>query len=389
MAPQKINITYLHPHFSIPGGAGNVVLESANRLNPQKFRTQIICIRAESDYKERYPNLSFIEMGGPLPSNPLFWLVFPSTQFKIHRSIKKSSPRIIFPHVLPASWWAFIWKRFHRETPCLWYCHEPSAFIHSKQWIAAISNPFMRIGAGIFNPLLKMVDLFLVSKGPDQVISNSRITISRIKKTYRKKATDVLYPGIDLDFFVPSDMKKKYLFMIGRLTKFKNFPMAIEAMAKLNHKEYTLVIAGEGEEKNNLMMLCRKLGLTNKVRFIGSVPYKRLSKLYGEAKLLLFPGKNEPFGMVPLEALACGTPVIGINSGGLKETVIHNHNGILLDEATPAAMQTAIDNLLADSEHYKQLQMNARRSVENFTWQNHVKKLEQILDDLNSHYPTD
>ena len=375
-----INVIYLHPHFTIPGGAGNVVLESANRLNPQKFRARIVCIRAEPDYKERYPNLSFIEVGGPLPSSPLFWLVFPWTQIKIHKSLKRNSPGVIFPHVLPANWWAFIHKRFHREIPCLWYCHEPSAFIHSTQWIAAISNPFMRIGAGILNPLLKMIDLFLVSKGPDYIVSNSRFSASLVNKVYRKNSTDVLYPGIDPDFFIPSKTKKKYMFMIGRLTKFKDFPLAIEAMAKLKHREYTLVIGGEGEEKNNLIALCQKLDLTHRVKFIGSVPFKQLPKLYGEAKLLLFPGKDEPFGLVPIEALACGTPVIGINSGGLKETVIHNYNGILLDTATPAAMQTTIDRLLGDSTFYERLRKNAEKSVEHFTWEKHLIKLETVLE---------
>ena len=350
---------------------------------------QILCIRAAQNYKKRYPGLSFIEIGGPLPSNLLFWVIFPWTQFKVHQVLKSFFPRIIFPNVLPANWWAFIFKIFHPEVACLWYGHEPSAFIHSSQWITAISNPVIRVSAKILNPVLKAIDIFLVSNGPDRVIANSKFGISLFKGAYQNNITHFLYPGIDLTFFVPRKTKKKYLFMISRLTKFKNVHIAIEAMSKSTNTEYTLIIGGDGEEKENLVGLSKKLGIEDRVRFIGPVPFEQLPKFYGEAKLVLFLSSEEPFGMVPIEALACGTPVIGANSGGLKETIQHNHNGILLDNLTPGNLQVAIDDLLADSGRYRLLQQHARKSVEEFGWEQHVKKLEQIFEDLTSHCPMD
>ena len=86
--------------------------------------------------------------------------------------------------------------------------------------------------------------------------------------------------------------------------------------------------------------------------------------------------------MVPVEALACGTPVIGADSGGLKETIKDNYNGILLDVLTPKNLANTIDGLLADSDRYNFLQNNTRKTAEKFRWEQHVKKLEQILDDL-------
>ena len=380
----RTNIIYLYPHFTIPGGAGNVVLESACRLDPEKYNVCIVCIRADQVYKKRYPKLVFIEIGGPLPNSPLFWLTFPWTQFKVQRVLKGLSPQLIFPHVLPANWWAFIFKIFHREVACLWYCHEPSAFIHSRNWIEAISNPLMRVSAKLLNPFLKTIDVYLVSKGADRIVCNSKFTVSLFQNTYRRNIKEVLCPGVDLNFFVPHKTKKKYLFMISRLTRFKNVHVAIEAMATLRHKDYELIIGGEGEEKHLLIALSEKLGLADKIRFIGSVPFKQLPELYGEAKLLLFLSTNEPFGMVPIEALGCGTPVVGANSGGLKETIVHNYNGILLDHLTPGNLQVAIDDLLADSGRYRRLQQHAGKSVEKFAWGRHVKKLEQVFDDLIS-----
>ena len=378
----KINLVFLHPHFTLPGGAGNAVLEAASRINPEKFNVQILCIRADSNYKKRYPGISFIEIGGPLSSHLLFWIAFPWIQYKVHRELNRLSPGIIMPNVLPANWWAFIYKLFHKEVLCLWYCHEPSAFIHIPQWIDAISNPFMRAGAKFFNPLLKSIDLFLASKGPDQVVGNSGFSSRLFETVYHRAVADYLYPGIDLAYFSPRAHKKNYLFMISRLTKFKNVDMGITAMSHVRDKSYRLVIGGEGEEKNNLMALAEGLNLDDRVHFIGRVTADDLPGLYAEAKLVLFTSQGEPFGMVPVEALACGTPVIGAGSGGLKETITHNYNGMLLDEMTAENLADAVNVLLSDNHTYEILQENARRTAERFGWDRHVKKLEKILEDL-------
>ncbi|MDF1592854.1 MAG: glycosyltransferase family 4 protein [Desulfobacterales bacterium] len=378
----KIDLIFLHPHFTLPGGAGNAVIEAASRLNPERYNVRIICIRADSDYKNRYPALCFIEIGGPLSSSPMFWLTFPWVQYKIHSELNRFSPGIIIPNVLPANWWGFIYKLFHKEVLCLWYCHEPSAFIHIPQWIESITHPFIRIGAKLLNPLLKAVDLFLVSKGPDHVVSNSRFSSRLFEKVYHRHVADYLYPGIDLEYFSPQADKKKYLLMVSRLTKFKNVHIAIQAMSEVKDKAYRLVIGGEGEEKDNLMALTKSLNLTDRVHFIGRVADNDLPKLYAEAKLVLFTSREEPFGMVPVEALVCGTPVIGAGSGGLTETIAHNYNGILLDEMTAENLADAVNALLSDNKKYELLQKHTRETAEEFGWDRHVKTLESILEDL-------
>jgi glycosyltransferase involved in cell wall biosynthesis len=377
-----INIIYLHPHFTHPGGAGNVVLESASRLNPEKYKVHILCIRADSHYKKRYSSLYFIEIGGPLSSSILFWLTFPFVQYKVHRELNRFGFKTIFPHVFPSNWWAFIYRILHKDAICFWYCHEPSAFIHSSQWIESISNPIMRIGAKLINPLLKTIDLLLVRKGIDHVICNSKFTKKHFSKIYQKQVACCIYPGIDLNYFCTKKSKKQYLFMLCRLTKFKNVHIAIEAMKKIENKDYKLIIGGEGEEKNNLIALTNKLNLSDKIIFIGQVASNELPKLYAEAKLVLFTNYHEPFGLVPIEALACGTPVAGVKSGGLKETLKHNYNSVLLNDMNPESLAKIINELLSDSCKYRTLQQNSRRSVEAFSWDRHVYRLEKIFNAL-------
>jgi glycosyltransferase involved in cell wall biosynthesis len=375
----RINLIYLHPHFTLPGGSGHVVLEGAIRLDPEKYNVHIICIKAAPQYKRRYPTLSFIETGGPLSDSLFFWLSFPLVQYKVHRELNRLRPNIIVPQVLPSNWWGFIYKLFHKDVPCLWYCHEPSAFIHFPEWIESIKNPLLRAGAKLLNPLLKAIDVFLVSKGTDCTIGNSLFSTTLYKKAYHKHTKDYVYPGVDLGYFRPQDTKQNYFFMVSRLTSFKEVHVAIEAMSKLRHREYQLLIGGEGEEKNRLISLSNKLNLSERVSFLGKVPFDDLPNLYGRAKLVLFTSRNEPFGMVPVEALAAGTPVIGHNSGGLRETIRNNYNGILLDDMTSDNLAKAIDDSLDNPDRYNWLQKNSRESAAKFVWEEHVRQFEKAL----------
>ena len=114
----------------------------------------------------------------------------------------------------------------------------------------------------------------------------------------------------------------------------------------------------------------------------GGIAHEKLPSLYSGARVLIFTTKNEPFGMVPVEALACGTPVIASNSGGVRETVQNGFNGILLDRITPQTLGNALNDLLEDPERYAVLQREARHSVERFSWNHHVARFLEILDPI-------
>jgi len=173
--------------------------------------------------------------------------------------------------------------------------------------------------------------------------------------------------------------------MVSRLTRFKNIAVAIEAFSRLKNGNHRLLIGGEGEEKENLRRLIDRLGLEERVFLTGGIPHEKLTSMYASAKILIFTTENEPFGMVPVEALACGTPVIASNSGGLRETVQSGFNGILLDRMTPRSLAEAMDHLLSDPERYAFLQKNARKSVERFSWDHHADRFQAILDQVMEH----
>jgi len=377
---KKSHLVFIHPHFTIPGGAGHVVLEVARRLPSTHYRVTVLCINVSREYRRQYPGIAFVETGGYLSSERFFWLSWQSQQRRVNRILDGLEPDILLPSVLPANWWAFLYKKHRKKGFCLWYCHEPSAFIHSSEWRNAISDPLMRSGSRILAPLLKCIDRSLVRRFTDYVLCNSHFTEEQFRKTYRMEPQGYIHPGVDLNHFSPKGAKSNYLFVVSRLTRFKNIDVAIEAFSRLKNGDHKLFIGGEGEEKANLQRLIDRLHLQDRVVILGGIPYEKLPLMYAGAKILIFTTKNEPFGMVPVEAMACGTPVIAANSGGVRETVQSGFNGILLDRMNPQSLSETIDCLLSDPEQYGYLQHHTRKSVERFSWDLHVGRFQENLE---------
>lgn len=371
----KINILYFHPHFTYPGGAGKFVLETGERLAKKGHNVTVIAQHGDKEIIENYPNINFKFIGGPLPNTVSHWILFPVLMKRVFEVTKDMDIDIIFPQVFPANYWGFLFKRKHPEIPCIWYCHEPSAFVHNRDIIAGLKEP-MRTLAIISNPIMKLIDRNLV-KYSDKILTNSRFTSASTHKIYARDSF-VVHPGVDTSSFTPSEDKDNFIFAIGRLTKFKRFDILLRAMAQ--SKNLHLYIGGDGEEKENLVTLSKELGTTDNVTFLGKLPEDKLNYYYAKAKAVIFPTGNEPFGIVPLEAMASGTPVIATETGGVVETVIDGETGFLIKPNDVNVLVSKIEYLLTNNELCAQMSKNARKHAEeNFTWDIAANKLHEYF----------
>ena len=217
--------------------------------------------------------------------------------------------------------------------------------MQDTNWINAISNPIKRIIAKLFNPIFKAVDQKL-AKIPNQILANSLYAKELIKKVYKRDST-VVYPGIDKKRFYPIPFSKKedYILTVSRLSKFKKIDILINAYSKLFKSPFRLKIVGNGEELNNLKKLCHKLKIDGSVDFLTEVSDDKIAEIYQKAKLFVLCSKNEPFGIAPIEAMACGTPVIADESGGPKETVINGKTGSLIKNIDSKNLFQAIEKI--------------------------------------------
>lgn len=172
---------------------------------------------------------------------------------------------------------------------------------------------------------------FAASQRPDVLLTNSRVVQERIGKYYRRAAR-VLHPPIDLSLFHLSPHQDDYYLVVSRLEPYKRTDIAVRAFEDLGLR---LLVVGEGSEKKTLARMAGR-----KIEFLGAVRDELLSELYANAQAIVFPGE-EDFGLVPLEALASGRPVIAYRAGGVLET-LSDDTGVLFAPQTPEALAAAV-----------------------------------------------
>lgn len=166
----------------------------------------------------------------------------------------------------------------------------------------------------------------------------------------------------------------KRILFVGRLMEVKGVDVLINAFSKfLQHdefKEWKLDIVGDGPERQRLTALSQKNGIDHRIEFHGSKPRGELKEFYNQAELFVLPskttalGEKEGLGLVVLEAMIAGIPVIGTDCGGIAETIIHEKTGLIVPENDVNALQNAMVRILENSEYRDELVHNARTEID-------------------------
>lgn len=253
------------------------------------------------------------------------------------------------------------------------YCYTPIRYVwYLKQTYGEEIPEGKKIILKLFNIILKKIDLKF-AKNVDKFIAISSEVQQRIKKIYNKDSL-VLYPAVDINFFKPDlkPSKENYFLVVSRLVPYKKVDLIIKVFSKTN---LNLKIIGDGPELNNL----KKIASAN-IEFIGSVNEFQLADFYRKARAVIFAA-HEDFGLVPVEAQSCGTPVIAYGIGGAKETVIDGKTGILFYKQDEQQLKLAIKKFL-DLEKFF-LTDNLIQNAKIFSKENFKNNLLEILKNLN------
>lgn len=243
------------------------------------------------------------------------------------------------------------------RTRYLSYVHSPARYIWSPAFDGRGANPLLALPRRI----LQTLDVRL-SQHVHSYAANSQEVRGRIQRYWRRDAV-VIPPPVDVEFFsaAPAADRRQprdYLLGVGRWIPYKNFDLII---AIADAAGLPLVIAGSGPEENKLRQAAARARVP--VTFEVRPDRERLRRLYWGARGLLFP-VHEDFGIIPVEAQACGTPVLGLRRGGLLETVLDGVTGYLVDAATPDAFVPLIprlDDLSGDRLSAHAAQFSERR----------------------------
>ncbi len=212
----------------------------------------------------------------------------------------------------------------HPDALHVCYCHSPMRYLWDQYhtYRAQAGRP-TRLVMSMTMPALRAWDVASAAR-VDHFIANSRFIARRIAKSYRRDST-VITPPVDLDAFAvhPAPRRDAYV-AIGQLVSYKRFDLAVAACTALGRP---LVVIGTGADESRLRAMA---GPT--VTFKGWASDEELADAYAHCRALLFPGE-EDFGIVPLEAMASGRPVIAYGSGGALDTVVPDETGVFF--ATP------------------------------------------------------
>jgi glycosyltransferase involved in cell wall biosynthesis len=205
------------------------------------------------------------------------------------------------------------------------YIHTPPRFLYKYSTESTKRNKwYFKLPFSYIDNIFRLWD-YVAAQRPDYIIVNSKEVQRRVKKFYNRDSV-VIYPPVDVNVkekYEPNNVGKPYYVAVGRLVKYKNFDLMIEAF---NLTGLPLVIVGTGNYENEL----KKIAGPN-ITFKGSLSHEEKNQVIHNAMGLVNPIADEDFGIVPVEALAHGVPVLAHKSGGHLETVIEDVNGLFFE----------------------------------------------------------
>ncbi len=242
-------------------------------------------------------------------------------------------------------------KTFH-----LCYCFTPTRYLwdDSQKYLKDFSlNSLFKILTPLFLNYLRIWD-FEAAKRPDKFVAISQFIKKRIQKFYKQDA-EVIYPPTEVKKFQNVTIRNEgYFLIVGRLIAYKHFEIAIEAFKNYNAK---LKIIGKGPEEQQLKKLA---GNHRNIEFLGWVDDKELIKQLSNCTAFIFP-QEEDFGIAPIEAMACGKPVIAYRAGGALESILDKETGIFFEDQNPESLLQALQNFNASNFNPEKIKQHAQK----------------------------
>ena len=232
------------------------------------------------------------------------------------------------------------------------YCHSPTRYLwdasdeYVRDEVPALLQPAVRE----LLARLRETDREMARR-VDRWIANSGVVAERIRRYYERES-EVLHPPVDVSAYEARPVRGDHWLFIGRLSAYKRADVAVKAFARTRRR---LIVVGEGRERDALERLA-----TDNVAFTGRVDEATKRDLLASARGLVFPGEDD-FGIVCVEALASGAPVIALNKGGAPEIVRDGLDGALIAEPDPDQLEAAVERVERVRWDVEALRSSARR----------------------------
>jgi glycosyltransferase involved in cell wall biosynthesis len=280
----------------------------------------------------------------------------------------------------------FVMARNHLPTVC--YCHTPLKILHDPVTKQALRDRDIRKYAALLTlgPGFSAVDKRMWRRYR-HILANSYETAGRIERAgLNRGEIEVLHPGVDLEQFTlhPTLPRERFFLGAGRIMWEKQIELAIQALraARESGTEASMVIAGGVDSKSRpYLQTLREYAEGLPVEFVVDPSDEDLASLYARCMAVVFTAPNEDWGVVPLEAMASGAPVLAVDAGGPRESIIHNVTGWLLPP-TPWAFAEQMRQVARNDVGKPVSRRATRRRAQQFAADEFVARLDDVMEEV-------
>jgi Glycosyltransferase len=372
-------VIILQPSIFMKGGLERVILAMAKHYNATIYAVDF-------DPDKTYPDFSHLTI--KTIKCPRITNLFKFLPDKAFLGIKyslafmflkiKEPYDIIISNASPSQWASF------KNKNVIWYCHSPlrdayDLYDYRQKTRTNLDKFYFKIFVKVF----RFFDKRATNKC-SKIITNSENVKQRVKYYFNRDAV-VISPGIEYGKFTNLG-KEKYFLYVSRFVPNKRQDFVIDAFKHFErlydkNKEYKLILAGDVpkvEESITYFNQLKEYAQGYNIEFKDNITDEELKELYGKAFAFLFAGLDEDFGLVPLEAMSAGKPVISVNEGGPKQYIKNEKNGILVN--SPDEMAYYMDFLIERPALYEDISKNAQETAKQYDWSNFLHKLDEELD---------
>jgi glycosyltransferase involved in cell wall biosynthesis len=312
---------------------------------------------------------------------------------------------IIHAHNFPSHIAAFFARKMNRKlsnTPYLWACNEPPRILHDPlerslyRARAKLSGGRGNASALLGLRVMEASKVFeaMATENATAIMTLSEFAARWVESVYGRRAI-VVNPGLDLHEFntnvdpietnrVREKIGGPLLLTVSRLWPVKNVEVALEAFQQVSKRipEAHYLIVGDGPSRLSLMRAARELGVSEKVTFVGDLAHDKLASYYAACDVFMFPALGEPWGLTPLEAMACGKPVVVARDGGPREFIKDGVDGVLVEPSDPSSYADAVIQLLENGSLSQSIGKAAAEKARSYTWASMAKGVSELYRTL-------
>lgn len=351
------------------GGARRVIMEFAKRLKKDHLvDLYYVDEDKDNDIKSYFNNIYFYRFNSKIwKGNNWKVRLYKDTielikLYKLHRKIAEDVKRKQYDYIFvhPSKFTQAPFLLLFIKNKCIYYCEEPLRIVYDPSISSNIKNiPFPKnIYEFLNRKMRKSIDYENLNNARI-ILANSNFSKKSIRKSYDKNAK-VCCLGVDADRFRPLNINKTIdILFIGN--KDKGYDLLNESLKLFKVKPRLYTIFRDRENK--------KLDIED----------KKLVKIYNKSKVLVALNSNEPFGLIPLEAMACGTPVVAVREGGYMESVVDKETGFLISRDS-GHLYEKINKIINDDKLRNNMAKESRKyALDNWTWDKSVKRFLGII----------